>query len=176
MSAGSKLVAFITGQQPGLSEEAQRGRKEVIWISASVWLPPIAGLVRSMISAPGAEIAGSLLPSAVVNAVLFFMLARGDPGARPLTLLLLVPAAIAHLLSPFLPYSTSPGVLTGLFNGLVYAAAYVLARSPAVQAYLDSQTGHISIPSRAPRLPGGRRAATLPSPALPAPDVKPPPA
>ncbi len=169
------LTSFVTGRDLRLSDEAQRGRKEVLWISASVWLPPIASLVRSMTSATGTEVAGSLLPSAVVNAVLFFSLARGDPGARPLTLLLIVPAAIAHALSPFLPYSAAPGVFTGLFNGLVYgAAAYVLARSPAIQAYLDSQTGTIAIPNRAPRLAAGARAGKLP-PSTPAgSDVKPP--
>ncbi len=175
MPPGGKLVSFITGRQPGLSEEAQRGRKEVLWISASVWLPPIVSLVRSMTSAPGSEIAQSLLPSAVVNGLLFFSLARGDPGARRLTLLIMIPAAIAHAVSPFLPYAAAPGVLAGLFNGVVYGAgAYVLARSPAIRAYLDSQTGRIAIPARVPGLGAGARPAALPSSPPPRPDVKPP--
>lgn len=30
------LIAFIRGRLPGPSEEAQRGRKEILWIAASV--------------------------------------------------------------------------------------------------------------------------------------------
>ena len=145
-----RLESLITGDQPGLSAEARRGRKEVLWISASIWLPPIVTWVK-MIASDVAFGRSGLLLSIVVNALLFLSLARGSSRARTFTLVILIPSALVNLLAPFLPYAEAPGILTGLFNGAVYgAAAFVLARSPHVQAYLDSRKGRVDFPARVP--------------------------
>ena len=148
---GSRLVAFVTGRLPGLSEDAERGRREILWISASVWIAPIVGWVQGLADFGIASLA-SLAPSVVVNGIVFAALVQGKPWARKLTVILLVPTAAAHFLLASTQEASPRVIAMSLFSGVVYgAAAWMLGRSPTVRAYIESQQGTFTFPSRGPR-------------------------
>jgi hypothetical protein len=148
---GSGLVAFVTGQVPGLSEDARRGRKEVLWIAASIWLPQLTNWIQGLTSGAVVEPV-SAIPGLLINAAIVAALARGRPWARTFSIVMLVPTAIAHAVVPFVENMSASGILLGLVNAGVYgAAALVLARSPRVRAYIESQQGRIGFPKAGPQ-------------------------
>lgn len=155
-SPGARLVEFVSGGQGGLSTEAQQGRRELLWISASVWIAPIVSAIHGVLAESYDAGGGFLVQSSIYNVVLFAALAQARPWARKLTIALLVPLSALSLIMPLVGDPMQRGVLANLLNGVVYGvSAFVLWRSTPIRAYMESQQGTVRFPKQGNMLAPG---------------------
>jgi hypothetical protein len=138
------LLDIIRGRVPGLSDEEDRGRKELLWIGAAIWVTPLFTLIGQLGSTVQASEIAVLGGFQLLNFAVFAALARGRSWARKLTLFFTAPAALGNLAFAvaglFNGVDASSGVyLTTLVNAAVFTtASWTLWRSPAVRAYMES--------------------------------------
>lgn len=138
------LIDFIRGRLPGLSDEEERGRKELVWIGASAWITPILmGLKEAGQSSIDGATLAVLGLNTLVNLALLSALAKGQGWARGWTLYVMGGTALVSL--ALLGGAGGPAVgsvpwLTGLLNGVVLGGATVILwKSKSIRAYLESQ-------------------------------------
>jgi hypothetical protein len=145
---------------PGLSEIAQRGRRDLLLIAAGAWLAPLVPklvaawplilkggelLAASPRSAIGLAFAAAV--SAGVNIGLFAAVWTGRKWARHLTTFLLGGAGLAQFLDGLVGRPAAGlGIGGTLLTGAMYVAGAVMLQSSSVKAFLETRQDRVRFP------------------------------
>jgi hypothetical protein len=154
VSAVARLTAFVVGSPGRLSRDAERGRKEALWIAAAVWLGPVMTVLQNLLVWRDDPVTLDI-GDPIINLLIFGALVRGRPWARKFTMVMLAVGGVLHLVRPFVldsgPQRTFADIVTGFAYG---AVVLVLWRSPYIRAYFESQDGQVRVPRTLPTIRG----------------------
>jgi hypothetical protein len=117
-----------------MNADAALGRRQIIGIAASVWLPPLIGQVLD-----GGRFGSSTLLGAALPLVLLWGLARGWEWARSWTIVTLGVGAVAATVGVVVADTVTHSFASGLTAVGWAAAGWVLAKSESIDAYCEYQ-------------------------------------
>ena len=120
-------------------DEAKEGRRQLICVAASVWLPPIAQIVYRFLTGQRA-FEWPVVVALAVPALLIIGLVRRHEWARLYTIVSLSFGGLASIASLALAGGSLGRAITVGFSALAWGGALaVLTRSKAIRAYQEYQ-------------------------------------